>query len=96
MKHEQVYPRCRVCGKASYATWTEAQHALDNMHMQRKAARGFRVYRSRACQAIHVGRATDNTRRRHQRTARKKTPQDCEVAARAEKGDAHDNWDIER
>lgn len=31
MKHEQVYPRCPVCQKAVYPTWSAAQRALDDM-----------------------------------------------------------------
>jgi hypothetical protein len=67
MRHEQVYPRCPLCGKATFATWLEAEHAMADMNRQRKAARGFIVYRSRECRRIHIGHATSKTRRRHQR-----------------------------
>lgn len=67
MTHESVYPRCPHCGKATYPTWSAARRALADMVRQRKAARGFIVYRSRRCQAIHIGRATDRARKRMQR-----------------------------
>lgn len=67
MTHEAVYPRCGRCGKAVYPTWSTARRALADMVRQRKAARGFIVYRSRQCQAIRIGRATNHTRRRYQR-----------------------------
>lgn len=72
MKHEQVYPRCPVCQKAVYPTWSAAQRALDDMTRQRKAARGFIVYHSRHCSAIHIGAATSKTRARKMHEAERR------------------------
>lgn len=49
-------PRCRICGKACYGSWSDAARDCRLLRRRNKRLRSLNVYWSKHCQAYHLGR----------------------------------------
>lgn len=49
-------PRCPTCGKAVYATWSDAARDCRAIKRHNKRQRTLAVYWSRRCNCFHLGR----------------------------------------
>lgn len=49
-------PRCQRCGKACYASWSDAARDCRLLRRRNKRLRTLTVYYSKTCQTYHLGR----------------------------------------
>lgn len=57
-------PRCPVCNKAVYRSFTEARHGAEGAMRGRKGMEALMPYWSERCRAYHVGSSTGKIRKR--------------------------------